>query len=116
MSALALTIPEGCRERVREGRAPTGGRMKCAAADTVWRAQALAWATLLGCIWLCDREQDTGPLSACSLNDKVGTMQFSLAELGQRSDGLDYHVSLLGQDRSLTKRPHSGLQPPSWNN
>lgn len=55
MSALALTVPEGCGDTVREERAPTGGRVKCAAADTVRGAQALAWATL-GCIWLCDPE------------------------------------------------------------
>lgn len=61
MSALALMVPEGCGGTVREGRAPAGGRVKCAAADTVWGAQTLAWATL-GCIWLCDPEQDTGPL------------------------------------------------------
>jgi len=118
MSALALTIPEGCREResVREGRAPTGGRVKCATPIPCGEHRPWHGLTLLGCIWLCDWEQDTGPLSACSLNDKVGRMQFSLAELLQRSDGLDYLVSLLAQDRSLTKWPHSGLQPPSWNN
>lgn len=32
-------------------------------------------------------------------------MQFSLAELLQRSDGLDHHMSLLAQDRSLIDGP-----------
>lgn len=53
MSALALTVPEGCRERAREARAPTGGRVKRAATDAVrgalWHGLLLA---VSGCVTL----------------------------------------------------------------
>lgn len=61
MSILVPKAPEGCGESARGREGPAGWRLTSVATGAAGKWQALALA-ILGCIWLCDPEQDAGPL------------------------------------------------------